>query len=134
MQCPDCQSNDVYSCRTAYERGTRRGSYSGYGDAGSHSGTTFSQTPLARKAGPPQPGLLVAPQLLFLTAVLVYAKKITKVTWFDQYGELILGGIILVSGGLFVVSVLNLPNYYRQLNIWKQSWICGRCGQIFIRN
>jgi len=140
MGCPQCGSVDAYSCPIAFERGTSPGTssgsqtYSASGEGGwvrgtgVHGGSTTSQTGFAQRAAPPSHGLDEGPMIIFLGA----AVAVVGTFWGGAalYG---IGALFALWGvGHLIYRVVTLPDWFKRKAEWRRSWICGRCGTVFL--
>jgi hypothetical protein len=145
MNCPKCESDDVYLCSAAYEQGstrtttTSRGTAStlgysqgtGVGTAQTNISTTsssVSRTAFAEKAAPPKSYL--GKMILWAVGSLLAVLVLTPSVWsgLKHWAWISLAGSIV---GTFF-SFKNRPAYREALARWQKSWICTRCGNKFM--
>jgi hypothetical protein len=142
--CPNCESDDVYLCSTAYEQGTTHTKTKGRGTAStvgyspgtgmgtaqtnvSTSSSSVSRTAFAQKAAPPKsylPRMIIWAVLSLLAVVLTRSAPgfIKDLAWLSLAGAAV----------ATFFSFRHRPAYQEALARWQKSWICGRCGNKFI--
>lgn len=143
MQCPKCESQEVYLCSLANEQGTTKsttsGSISGGGSGGLEEYTveseTTSQTFLAKQAAPPSNAFATARGTLILLIiayiVITVVGKLAGIQSLGLFGPVM---FVLIAGAAIsmFIGYGKLAEYHEALTRWKKSWICGSCGTIFI--
>jgi hypothetical protein len=162
MQCPKCQSQDVYLCSTAYAQGTMTtetdGDYSGIGmnaggatqylGSGSHSST--HQTAFARDASPPESkhgkaiGIVIGAFLWNIVCALLawgteppylkHSSGFFYAWWNYEWVWLRWLNIVLLIAAIWWLRSVNqrMPEYNAALERWRKTWICKRCGTKFV--
>ncbi|MGN6424599.1 MAG: hypothetical protein ACTHLA_14960 [Asticcacaulis sp.] len=144
MQCPKCDTQDCFLCSIAHAQGKTTtkttGSTSGayYGTngnagmiSGSHTSTSTSLTAFGKKAAPPENPL--GPAISFV-ALAIVSNMIVHGIWPHLNGLvtlIFLGGIGLSLWGLYA-AIRDQPRFRNEKARWEQSWICARCGEIFL--
>ena len=145
VNCPSCESEDVYLCSTAYEQGTTRTTTTSKGTAstlgyspGTGSGTaqtnvstsssSVSRTAFAEQAAPPKSYL--AKMIMWAVGSLLAVWVLEQSSWsgLKHWAWISLVGAIV---GTFF-SFKNRPAYHEALARWQKSWICSRCGKKFV--
>lgn len=157
MECPNCQSQDVYKCSVAYEQGTSvskttgtsSGTSQGIGVVGqaayiqsgthnaAHSSTTTTRSEFARRAAPPKNWFFIslstsiaAGVVLLAMALLINLVQSLETLW--GILALISGVILALSAPVLIVTYFFRAKFDAADERWRQSWICGRCGSIFV--
>lgn len=117
FSCPQCGSHDTQKYEAIWMNGTASGSV----DGGGGSVSSFSQTNLARMAGPPT----------------------RATTWEWILGWTLVGGLALGPGGAVLGAAVglvgaglgvayNIGTWRRLYADWQQSWYCHRCTHSFV--
>ena len=126
----------LLGCGSDSPTGSTSGAYYGTnGDAGmisgSHNSTSTSLTEFGKKAAPPENPL--GPAISFV-ALAIVSNMIVHGIWPHLNGIvtlIFLGGIGLSLWGLYL-AIRDQPRFREDKARWQKSWICARCGEIFL--
>ena len=128
FRCPKCGSENIQSCPVIYQSGTVGHSYtSRSGDYQIDTSGTES-THLAQSVAPPAQKETFWGFMIVTGAIAAFALS---------EGSLIIAAIFgLLAGGSFVTnqeaSEYNEKIWPREYKNWQRSYMCHRCGNIFI--
>lgn len=133
MQCTQCNSDNVQRLSLVYEQGTQNISATsrtttsyGFGQGFSRGTTTTtgkSQSITAMKAAPPNKKKIIIPIVLIVAGLFLM-----------KQGELWALIISAVGGFLFYFYFKYNRNVYPRLYAdWENSWLCNRCGTIYLQ-
>lgn len=140
MQCTTCNSDNVQKLSVVYEQGTQnikttgrtRGGGVGFGGGGLGAGlglarTTTkgtSQSIAAQKAAPPEKKKIAIPIMLIIGGLIAMGAI-----------HMIVGLIMLAIGGFLFwkFSQYNKQNYPPLYSEWQNSWLCNKCGAVFVQ-
>ena len=148
MQCPQCQSDDVYLCSVAHAQGTSKtttttrtqgqgfapsGGGASYG-AATHTSSSTSMTAFAAQAAPPSSSIPRALAAVVLFFLLTWGlPKMFSPSHPEPGGLKFLMTLALLGSIAWVaLGVRNLPKLRRERETWRRTWICARCGHTFV--
>ena len=140
MQCPHCNSDNCQRLEVAYQSGTSniqtRSSGVGVGmgrggigvGVGNSKTSGTSQTQLAQKASPPKKKRYLPLIIAFFIGWIIASDAGLK-----HWIWLILGvaAVILSCYMGYQAYRFNRETWPGLYQIWMESWICHKCGQIF---
>lgn len=147
MQCSNCGSDDVLLCSVAYQQGkietqtktTSSGSY-GAGAGGGrmnarHTSTSTSLTEFAGRAAPPKPAFDGACMNVIAAVVaLVIIPAAVSDVFHTQSAMLFYALLAVVAYTIYRLTIAyrNRPEDRARRDEWERSWICTRCGTMFL--
>lgn len=135
--CPQCGGSQTMKVSLAHAQGTTTSIFGGLSSAGNQTGTfggaVVNQTALAKLLAPPK-----------TPSIGCFSVGIVAFVCF----QLVIGGASSGNGGLMLIALLGgpilvivlarwnrakqMPEYERARDEWERSWVCLRCGQIFL--
>lgn len=143
MICPKCQSDDVYLCQVAHDHGKTTtkttGRSTGYGNSASHgdgaaygsqhmefehTATSTSLTGFAKQAAPPES--------TFGTAIGCFVVSLAVLFFASGWVRLVFLVLTALCAWWVFGAFRARPEFKAATERWKKSWICARCGQIFL--
>jgi len=143
MNCPSCNSDNTQRLEVVFEQGTNHinttsstnvrpafGAISTAKATTSTSGVSMSKS--AQKAAPPpKKGYKVPAIGVIVGLVVVFATlQPFNVLWF------IIGLVIACGAGYLLFSAFkyNMKSWPDAYQVWQKSWMCNKCGSIFVEN
>jgi hypothetical protein len=144
MQCPKCDTQDCFLCSIAHAQGktttktsgSTSGTYYGAnGNAGvmggTHRSTSTSLTEFGKKAAPPDNPL--GPAIGGL-ALAIFANFALHGIWphVSAVASLIFLGLLGLAVWWLYTAIRDQPRFREDKARWQKSWICARCGEIFL--
>jgi len=137
--CPKCQSENTVRCALAYASGSSTGVFGaltldGGGNLGSVGGSSMNQTLLARNVAPLKEDSVGCLWVLVAPGVLLILLGVA-VTPNSEMGLIpLIGGFALCGIPMAKSSQIEnkKPEFERDLERWQDSWICLRCGKIYL--
>jgi len=150
-ECPNCKSENIQKLLVAHIAGKSKTKSSGIGFGIGHSGFGNSfgvgvgvgkaenQTLLSQTLSPPKPVASVIKSIVILIAVFFAAFPILLLLgeWaFKELPRAAVWAILIVSSGLAIFVAIeewdrDSKNDHKNLNGYRESYICLRCGKIF---
>jgi hypothetical protein len=146
--CPNCQSEDVQTLQVVFDEGTSRldgrqtgggvGWSPGHGvgvgvGGGKIRGTT--QSVLAQKAAPPKRKSVAGGVVVAIIGLVLLIGLVSAGGGAIAAGIII--GLILMALGVYAAYRANgynaseWPGLYEQ---WRKSWMCRKCGTVFVHS
>jgi hypothetical protein len=139
MQCPKCQSQNVFLCSVACEQGTitttTRGSATSSVDQTTmHIDTTStSRTAFAQRCAPPTSTLrwAILATLVMLSANVAMQVHLHVKGMFAGNGTHAMLGVLAICVLWLILAIRNRPRYRESLERWRRTWACASCGNFF---
>jgi len=134
LNCPSCGGENTQKLSSIHDAGTShgttqsvgfvggRGGGNGFGGMTSSSGTTFSQTSLAKKLAPPKKKMTA--KIIFLGVVVTLGTLWTVVIPF-----------IAIPASIYFYrknKAFNTIEYPKLMEPWLKQYYCHRCENVFI--